>query len=63
MAQPRVGLSALVFKSVVFRYLVEIPAAGFQPLACGALLALKQSLQSTALPVDGLKGTESVLPH
>src|SRR6185503_5384541 len=34
----------------------------FQPLGC-ARLALKQSLHKTGLPVDGLNGTESFLPH
>jgi len=30
---------------------------------CCARLALKQSLHKTGLPVDGLNGTESLLPH
>jgi len=30
---------------------------------CCARLALKQSLHKTGLPVDGLNGTESCLPH
>jgi hypothetical protein len=30
---------------------------------CCARLALKQSLHKTGLPVDGLNGTESFLPH
>jgi len=30
---------------------------------CCARLALKQSLHKTGLPVEGLNGTESFLPH
>ncbi|HEU4871508.1 MAG TPA: hypothetical protein VFT44_00315 [Pyrinomonadaceae bacterium] len=40
------------------------PNAGLTAqVLCCARLALKQSLHKTGLPVDGLNGTESCLPH
>jgi hypothetical protein len=40
----------------------QTPGPIAQVLCC-ARLALKQSLHKTGLPVDGLNGTESLLPH
>jgi hypothetical protein len=54
---------------ITLLYLGSMPEALYkpllwtsQPLGC-ARLALKQSLHKTGLPVDGLNGTESFLPH
>ena len=49
--------------SEVIRFAVVSVETQVQFRCCVARLALKQSLQSTGLPVEGLKGTESDFPH